>query len=87
MTDKKFAIQVFCKYKLYWTGAWLKGKGIDVQCLGRHTECTANMSTFAPFSEYDMGHEIGNQLSLQGILVKYATNDGDSDQHKAWIML
>ena len=36
------------------------------------------MSTFAPFSEYDMGHEIGSQFSLQGILVKYATADGDS---------
>ena len=30
------------------------------------------------FSEYDMGHEIGSQLSLHGILVKYAATDGDS---------
>ena len=36
------------------------------------------MSTFAPFSEYDMGHGIDSQLSLQGILVKYAITDGDS---------
>ena len=78
MTDKKFVIQACFKNKLCWTGAWLKGMGIDVQCPGGHPECTANMSTFAPFSEYDMGHEIGSQLSLQGILVKYATTDGDS---------
>ena len=78
MTDKKFVIQACFTNKLCWTGAWLKGMGIDVQCPGRHTECTANMSTFAPFSEYDMGHGIDSQLSLQGILVKYAITDGDS---------
>ena len=33
---------------------------------------------FAPFSECDMGHGIDSQLSLQGILVKYAITDGDS---------
>ena len=64
MTDKKFEIQACFKNKLNWTGAWLNGKGIDVKCPGGHTECTANMLTFAPFSEYDMGHEIGSQLSL-----------------------
>ena len=78
MIDKKFVIQACSKNKLCWTGAWLKGMGIDVQCPGGHPECTANMSTFAPFSEYDMGREIDSQLSLQGILVKYATTDGDS---------
>ena len=45
---------------------------------GGHWECTANMSAFQPFSEYDMGHEIGSQLALQCLLVKYATTDGDS---------
>ena len=49
MTDKKFVIQACFTNKLCWTGAWLKRMGIDVQCPGRHTECTANMSTFAPF--------------------------------------
>ena len=78
MTDRKFIIQACFKNKLCWTGAWLKGKGIEVQCPGGHTECTANMSPFQPFSEYDMGHEIGSQLALQGMLVKYATTDGDS---------
>ena len=78
MTDRKFIIQACFKNKLCWTGAWLKGKGIEVQCPGGHSECTANMSAFQPFSEYDMGHEIGSQLALQGLLVKYATTDGDS---------
>ena len=49
MTDKKFVIQACFTNKLCGTGAWLKGMGIDVQCPGGHTECTANMSTFAPF--------------------------------------
>lgn len=78
MTDRKFVIQTSLKNKLCWTGTWLKGNGIEVECPGGHPECTANMSPYAPFSEYDMGHEIGNQLALQGMLVKYATTDGDS---------
>ena len=76
MTDRKFIIQACFKNKLCWTK--LQGKGIEVQCPGEHTECTANMSPFQPFSEYDMGHEIGSQLALQGVLVKYVTTDGDS---------
>ena len=77
MTDKKFVIQASFKHKLCWTGARLRGKGIDVQCPVRHPECTANMSLFQPFSKYDMGHEIGSQLALQGMLIKYATTNGD----------
>ena len=50
MTNKKFVIQASFKNKLCWTGAWLKGKGIDVQCPGEHPESTANMSAFQPFS-------------------------------------
>ena len=68
--------QASFKNKLCWTGAWLKG--IDVQCLGAHPECTTNMSVFQTFSEYDMGYDIGSQLALQGMLIKYATTDGDS---------
>ena len=83
MTNKKFVIQASFRNKLCWTGAWLKGKGIDVQCPDGHPECTANMSGFQPFSEYDMGHDIGSQLALQGMLIKYATTDGDS--RSAWV--
>ena len=78
MTNTKFVIQTSFKNKLCWTGAWLKGKEIDFQCHGGHPEYTANMSAFQPFSEYDMGHEIGSQHALQGMLIKYATTDGDS---------
>ena len=78
MTDRKFIIQGCFQNKLCWTGAWLKGKGIEVKFPGRHPECTANLSAFAPLSEYEMGREIGTQLALQGMLVKYATTDGDA---------
>ena len=71
MTDKKFVIQASFKNKLCWIGAWLKGKGIDGQCPSGHPECTANtcMSVIQPFSENDMGHDIGSQLALQGMLI------------------
>ena len=62
MMDKKYVNQASFKNKLCWTGAWLKG--IDVQCLGAHPECTANMSVFQTFSEYDMEYDIGSQLEL-----------------------
>ena len=42
-----------------------------MQCPGGHPECTANMSVFQTFAEYDMGHDI------QEMLIKYATTDGD----------
>ena len=58
MTGRKFIIQACFQNKLCWTGALLKGKGIEVKCLGGHLECTANLSAFAPLSEYEMGHEI-----------------------------
>ena len=77
MTDRKFIIQACFQNKLCWTGAWLKGKGIEVKCPGGQPECTANLSAFAPLSEYEMGREIGTQLAHQGMLVKYATTDGD----------
>ena len=64
MTDKTFVIQAYFKINFVEKGGWLKRKGIDVQCPGTHTECTANMLPFAPVSEYDMGNEIGSQFSL-----------------------
>ena len=36
------------------------------------------MSSSAPLSEFNMGQEIGDHLALQGVLIKYATTDGDS---------
>ena len=75
-------IQARFKNKMCWTGAWLNGKGIDVQCPAGHPECTANMSTFQPFSEYHMGHEIGSKLALHGMLITNAATDGDSKSTK-----
>lgn len=78
VTDKKYIIGAAFQNKLCWTGAWLRGKGLEVTCPGGHAECTANMSTFAPFSESNMGKDIGDQLGLQGMLIKHVTTDGDS---------
>ena len=81
-TTHKYIISRVLKNKLCYTGAWLSGKGYDVTCPGGHPDCTANMDRHTPMSEYDMGRDIGNQLALQGILVKYATTDGDSASAK-----
>ena len=35
------------------------------------------MPPFQPFLEYNIGLEIGSELAVQGVLVKYATTDGD----------
>jgi hypothetical protein len=78
MTDRKYIVAACFQNKLCWTGAWLKGQGIDVTCPGGHTDCTANLSPYAPLSEFAMGKHIGDQLSLQGVLIKYVTTDGDS---------
>ena len=78
VTDKKYIIGASFQNKLCWTGAWLRGKGLEVTCPGGHAECTSTMSTFAPFSEKNMGKDIGDQLALQGMLIKYVTTDGDS---------
>ena len=61
-----------------WTGAWLKGKGFNIECPGNHEGCTANISQFSPLSEEKVGYEIGKQLILNDVLVRYVTTDGDS---------
>lgn len=68
--------------KLCWTGAWLHCKGMEVDCPGGHAECTANLSSAAPFLEYEMGKDIGTQLGLQDVLVRYVTKDGDAQGAK-----
>ncbi|XP_033729795.1 uncharacterized protein LOC117318994 [Pecten maximus] len=76
-TPKKWILGCAFHNKLCWTGAWLRGKGYDVNCPGGHPECTANTSGFDGLSEYAMGNDIGEQLTRQGVLMKYATTDGD----------
>lgn len=53
-----------------------------MDCPGGHAECTANLSPAAPFSEYEMGKDIGTQLGLQDVLVRYVTTDGDAQGAK-----
>ena len=84
MIDRKFIIQTCFQNKLFWTAAWLKGKGIEVKCPG-----TTNLSAFAPLSEYEMGRKIGTQLGLLGMLVKCATMRSGIDHalkglHSTW---
>jgi hypothetical protein len=77
MTDKKFIVGASVQNKLCWTGAWLKGKGMEVNCPGGHAECTANLGVVEPFSEYELGKDIGGQLARQEMLIKHVTTDGD----------
>jgi len=81
-TDRKYILACAVQNKLCWTGAWLRGKGMEVDCPGGHAECTANLSPAAPFSEYEMGKDIGTQLGLQDVLVRYVTTDGDAQGAK-----
>jgi len=78
VTEKQYIVGSTIENKLCWTGAWLKGKGFDVQCPGGHVNCTSNLSPVAPHSEYEMAREIGNKFVLQEILIKQVTTDGDA---------
>ena len=42
MTEKKYIIAAAIQNKLCWTVAWLRGKGMEVECAGGHPDCTAN---------------------------------------------
>ncbi|CAC5416721.1 unnamed protein product [Mytilus coruscus] len=77
LTDRKYIVATSSLNQMCWTGAWLRGKGFTIECPNGHEECTADLHHAAPLSEYELGKKIGNQLAVQGILVKYATTDGD----------
>ncbi|CAC5362381.1 unnamed protein product [Mytilus coruscus] len=53
------------------------GQNANQTCAVGIETCTADLHRGAPLSEYELGKKIGNQLAVQGILVKYATTDGD----------
>lgn len=78
VTGHNYIISAVYQNKLCWRGAWLRSKNFDVKCPGGHEGCTSNRFRAAPVSEYEMGKDIGGQLELQGMLVKYATTDGDA---------
>jgi len=64
-TDKQYVVAAAVQNKLCWTGAWLKHKGFDVICPGRHADCTAILNCNAPISEYKQAKSIGQQLGVQ----------------------
>jgi hypothetical protein len=82
MTDQHKVLGMHLQSKLCWTGAWLMGKGYDVQCPGGHANCTANTSQHEPLGEAKFGYEIGKELSLNNILIKHVTSDGDARSSK-----
>ncbi|CAC5422150.1 unnamed protein product [Mytilus coruscus] len=76
VTDHKFIVASVFHNKLCWTGAWLKGKGLDVTCPDGHAgTCTASVKPTTPLSEYLK--EIGLQVDRQNVLIKYAVTDGE----------
>ncbi|KAK6183353.1 hypothetical protein SNE40_010853 [Patella caerulea] len=76
-TEHKYILAAVMQNKLCWIGAWMKGKGMQVECPGGHEGCTANLVTEAPLSELDMGRALGTEFALQNVLIKFATTDGD----------
>jgi hypothetical protein len=54
------------------------GLGIGLQDTPMGSTRVWTLLPYAPLSEFAMGKHIGDQLSLQGVLIKYMTTDGDS---------
>jgi hypothetical protein len=77
VTKNQYIIGTSVQNKLCWKGAYFKAQGVDIDCPGGHPDCTANLDTVEPLSEYDIGKNIGTQLVRKNIKVKYATTDGD----------
>ncbi|KAL4235487.1 hypothetical protein ACF0H5_003886 [Mactra antiquata] len=71
----QYIIGLAVENKLFWTGAYLRNKGYNIQCPG-HTGCTANIPYMQPQSEPHMAYDIAQQLSREDILVKSLTTDG-----------
>ncbi|CAG2189860.1 unnamed protein product [Mytilus edulis] len=80
-TDSHDVIGLHLINKLCWVGAWLRGKGYDVEC-PNHEHCTANTNRYDPLSEKDLGYEIGKKIATNELLVDYCTTDGDAKSVK-----
>ena len=76
-TDEKQIIGISMLNKLCHKGAILRSKGKKVKCPG-HPGCTANQKSVVPFSEYQLGKNLGEDMARQGVRVKYATTDADA---------
>ncbi|CAG2202196.1 unnamed protein product [Mytilus edulis] len=61
-TDNHDIIGFHLVNKLCWVGAWLRGKGYDIEC-PNHEYCTSNTNRYDPLSEKDLGYEIVNRLA------------------------
>lgn len=77
-TDQHQVVGLYVENKLCYQGAWLRNKGFNVTCPGGHAGCSATYDDVMPFSEYEIGKELGKQMALDNILVKYVTTDGDA---------
>ena len=76
-TDEKQILGISMANKLCHKGATLRSKGRKISCPG-HPGCSANQKSVVPFSEYQLGKNLGTDLARQGVRVKYATTDGDA---------
>lgn len=76
-TDQKQIVGLCLENKLCPKGALLRSKGIQATCPGGHRGCTATKRMAEPFTEQDIGRKLGQEMSKQGIPVKYVTTDGD----------
>ncbi|VDI66557.1 Hypothetical predicted protein [Mytilus galloprovincialis] len=54
-TDNHDIIGFHLVNKLCWVGAWLRGKGYDIEC-PNHEYCTSNTNRHDPLSEKDLGN-------------------------------
>ena len=77
-TDSRDIIGVYTENKLCWVGASLRNKGYDVECPGGHANYTATIAPEDPISEYNIGKQLGRQMTGQSVFVKHAVTDGDA---------
>jgi hypothetical protein len=81
-TDFNYVVGLAVQNKLCWTGAYMRNKGFDdVTCPGGHVGCTSTLPYMTPHSEREMAKDIAEQLSLEDILVRTLTTDGDTKAH------
>ena len=77
-TDSRDIIGLYTENKLCWVGASLRNKGYDVECPDGHTNCTSAIAPEDPISEYNIGKQLGRQMTGQSVFVKHAVTDGDA---------
>lgn len=76
-TDGKQIIGFHLENKLCWVGSWLRNNGFLVEC-PNHEDCTATIADEDPFSERNLGEQIGEDLAEHNVLVHYVATDSDA---------